>query len=525
MKKITALILGSLLLAGCVKKNQQGIGVVPLDGAKVTGKVVEASANSGVLLKTNGGRTALLPDDWKYRQNNKEVAFGNLAPGQVVTAYAPGGTGRLVAAPGKNLVLADGNDTFVLPLEAFPTSAYRVPVRVQTYGGQTSVLPLQQAVNGDGYTVLSHPYYSDYAFPQAEAYSVARAYPVGVYQQEPLALVPSANGPQLMALPATYYPAQSLQTNQPVRFTYYDKNVAVSSWDTLQDGQLSLGKLLLAGTLLKLLPGQAMVQVGSQPVLVPRSYIYQNGYPVSWNAIQPGAPVNVQYYPGVYDVVDYNNNLFTFNYNNTMVQLPVSYLPDSFYQQPVTVCYADGKYKRLPYGQAKKLVASHGVRMVAYNRPPTNWATRFHYRPDQRTEYVSYRRPGEHEYRREAHRQAVFGSAPPAKKWYSEHRGGPAKMKRGARAFVAPGQASKYNHGARAANSAPRSHGSKAGGRRQQPHARRAAVYSAPHGRRQAAPSRASHGGGGQSHGRGPSVHGGGNQGGHGGGGHGHGRK
>lgn len=522
MRKITALIISSLLLAGCAKKDQQGIGVVPLDGAKVTGKVVEASPKSGVLLKTNGGRTALLPDDWTYRKGKKDVSFGSLAPGEVVTAYAPGGTGRLVAAPGKNLVLADGEDTFVLPMEAFPTSAYQVPVRVQTYGGQTSVMPLRQAVYDDGYTVMSHPYYSDYAFPQAEAYSVARAYPVGVYEQEPLALVPSANGPQLMALPPSYYPVQNLQTNQPVRFTYADGNVAVSSWDTLQDGQLSLGKLLLAGTLLKLLPGQAMVQVGSQPVLVPRNYIYQNGYPVSWNAIQPGAPVNVQYYPGVYDVVDYNNNLFTLNYHNTMVQLPVSYLPDTFYRQPVTVCYADGKYKRLPYGQAKKLVAAHGVRLMAYNRPPADWATRFHYRPAKHDSYVVYDRPTGRDHRHHAKGRVVFGSAPPATKWYGGHAHAAEREHKHGRghAHSVPRPIPHYSHGVHAASSKARGRGGQARVHHQQQSPRRAAVYSAPHHRRQKGPSHVSHGGGkgqargSQGRGHGGSAHG-----------HGHGHK
>ena len=364
MKRTIAICLAALLLSGCFKKDEQGIGVLPLEGVQLNGKIVE-SDESGVLLKTNGGRTALLPDDWEYRQGDKTVEARSLVAGQPVTVVAPAEEGKIVASSGKNLVMASGEDTYTLPLEAFPAPVREVPVRVQTFGGQTSTLPLQSAVYSPEYTVLSHPSYSSYDFPVAQPYSVSRAYVVGQHNQAPLALVPGSSNLQLVSLPPANYPVHNLRTNQPVRFTYLNDDVAVSSWDSLGDGEIGLSEVLLAGKLLDILPGQAVIEVGSQPVVVPQSFVWSNGQPVAWNSIQPGYPVDVRYYPGVYQVVDYSNDYFTLSYNENIVQFPVNYLPDTFYQQPVAVYQPTGKVKHLPYGQAKKLIRDGDARLCA----------------------------------------------------------------------------------------------------------------------------------------------------------------
>lgn len=368
MKKLLASAFIGLILAGCSQDQKQGIGVIPLEGVKLAGTVVEAKPESGVLIKTKGGRSALLPDSWEYRTNEKKIDYSELAPGQDITAYAPGGEGRLVAAPGKNLVLNDGQDTFALPSEAFPPAARQAPVRVQTFGGPTRVAPLQQALYAPDSVILSHPSYADYSFPVADPYAYSDAYIVGQNNNQPLALVPGNGGLQMVTLPASYYPTQDLRTNQPVRFTYYDQNVAVTSWDSPFDGQLNLSHLMLAGTLLELLPGQAVVEVGSRPFTVPRSYLFQdNRSPVVWNNLRPGHRVNVRYYPGVYDVVDYSDQFLTLNYNNSLVQLPVAHLPQSFYRQPVAVRYNDGRHRRLPYRQARKMVERREARLIGFH--------------------------------------------------------------------------------------------------------------------------------------------------------------
>ncbi len=364
MKRTITICIAALLLSGCFKKDEPGIGVLPLEGVKLDGKIVE-SDDSGVLLRTNGGRTALLPDDWEYRQGDKTVEARSLAPGQPVTVTAPSEEGKLVAASGKNLVLASGDDTYTLPVEAFPAQVREYPVRVQTYGGQAGTLPLQNAVYSPEYTVMSHPSYSAYDFPVAEPYSVSRAYVVGQHNSAPLALVPGSSNLQLVSLPTNSYPVNNLRTSQPVRFTYLNDNVAVSSWDSLSDGEIGLSEVLLAGTLLDILPGQAVIEVGSRPVVVPQSFVWNNGQPVAWNNVQPGYPVDVRYYPGVYQVVDYSNDYFTLSYNDNIVQFPVNYLPDNFYHQPIAVYQQRGKVKRMPYGQAKKLIGRGEARICA----------------------------------------------------------------------------------------------------------------------------------------------------------------
>ena len=374
MKKLLAIALAAVTLSGCIKEEEKGIGVVPLEGAKVSGKIVDVTPEVGVLLKTDGGRTALLPDSWSYRENNSEVVFGKLTPGMNVTATAPGGDGRLLTNAGKNLVLASSEDTYTLPLEALPAASRTVPVRVQTVGGQPQTLPLQDAVyGGQDYTILSHPSYQDYNFPQADPYSLSRAYPVGYYNNEPLALVPSNGYYQAVAVPPQYYPTSDLRTGQPVRFTYYDDNVGVTSWNTLQDGQIDISDVLLAGTLLKVFDGKARIDIGSQPVIVPQSYVFRNNRPVAWNTITPGTPVNVRYYPGVYDVVDYSRDILTVSYQNQMVQLPLSRLPEPIYQRPIAVRYSDGPHKRIPLGQAKKMVNNQRARFVYRTQKRKHW--------------------------------------------------------------------------------------------------------------------------------------------------------
>lgn len=375
MKRTITICIAALLLSGCFKKEEPGIGVLPLEGVKLDGKIVE-SDDSGVLLRTNGGRTALLPDDWEYRQGDKTVEARSLDAGQPVTVFAPSEEGKLVAASGKNLVLASGDDTYTLPVEAFPAPVREYPVRVQTYGGQSGTLPLQNAVYSPEYTVMSHPSYSAYDFPVAEPYSVSRAYVVGQHNSAPLALVPGSSNLQLVSLPTSAYPVNNLRTSQPVRFTYLNDNVAVSSWDSLSDGEIGLSEVLLAGTLLDVLPGQAVIEVGSQPVVVPQSFVWNNGQPLAWNNVQPGYPVDVRYYPGVYQVVDYSNDYFTLSYNDNIVQFPVNHLPDSFYHQPVAVYQQRGKVKRMPYGQAKKLIGRGEARICAApvaNRYVNRW--------------------------------------------------------------------------------------------------------------------------------------------------------
>ena len=377
MKKLLAIALAAVTLGGCIKEENKGIGVVPLEGAKVSGKIVDVTPEVGVLLKTNGGRTALLPDSWSYRQNNSEVVFDKLTPGMNVTAMAPGGEGRLLTNAGKNLVLASSEDTYTLPLEALPADSRTIPVRVQTVGGQPQTLPLQDAVyGGRDYTILSHPSYQGYDFPQADPYSLSRAYPVGYYNNEPLALIPSNGYYQAVAVPPQYYPTSDLRTGQPVRFTYYDNNVGVTSWNTLQDGQIDISDILLAGTLLKVFDGKAQIDIGSQPIVVPQSYVLRNNGPVAWNSITPGTPVNVRYYPGVYDVVDYSRDILTVSYQNQLVQLPLSQLPEPAYQRPVSVRYLDGPYKRLPLGQAKKMVNAQRARFVYQTQKRKHWKQR-----------------------------------------------------------------------------------------------------------------------------------------------------
>jgi hypothetical protein len=351
-----------LFFSGCAKE-EAGIGVVPLEGVSLQGEVVE-SDQSGVLLRTKGGRTALLPDDWEYRANGERVDPTDLLGGTAVRAFAPAEDGRLVATTGKNLVVANDRDTFILPVESFPAPSRQVPVRVRNYGGQTSTMPLQSAVYSPEYTVLSHPSYTDYSFPAADPYSVSRAYVVGQYQDAPLALVPGSGNLQVVSLPPAHYPAQSLPTNRPVRFTYANNDVAVTSWDGLGDGQINLSEILLAGTLLDVLPGQALIEVGSQPYMVPHNFVYTDGRPVVWNSVRPGAPVDVRYYPGLYDVIDYSPDYFTLSYDNSIVQLPPHLLPDLVYHQPVAV-YQEKKVKRLPFGQAKKMLHAGSARLVA----------------------------------------------------------------------------------------------------------------------------------------------------------------
>jgi hypothetical protein len=56
-------------------------------------------------------------------------------------------------------------------------------------------------------------------------------------------------------------------------------------------------------------------------------------------------------------VADYNSDFLTLSYNGRLCQLPTSYLPNQFHQQPIAV-QQHGKVKRLPFGQAKKLLLS-----------------------------------------------------------------------------------------------------------------------------------------------------------------------
>ncbi len=345
----------AILLGACSQKDPV-VGIIPLEGVKVSGQVVEADGASGVLLKTDGQRTALLPNSWQYRQGDQIVEdVSVLQPGTQVQAYAPQGDSQLVAATDKNLVLTSHDDTFTLPYEAFPESRRQIPVRVQAYGGQQQVVPLHEAIYGNGYTVLPYDGFTSSTFPQADRYGVSRAVVVGEYDGSPLAIIPGTNNLQAVRLPTEYYPVPSLQTNQPVRFTYQDNNVQVNSWDSLTNGQLDIGDLLLAGTLLKALPGQAVVEIGNRPVTVPWNNLSYQGAPVAWNAINPGSPVDLRYYPGVYDIADYRDDTFTMVYNQQVLQIPAQSLPNYIYQRPVYVQYKDGGVHRVPFQKARNL--------------------------------------------------------------------------------------------------------------------------------------------------------------------------
>lgn len=363
----------ALLISAC-SQNNPSVGVVPLEGVTVSGKVVEADGASGVLLKTDGDRTALLPDSWEYRQGDQVVEnVSALQPGSQVQAYAPRGDSQLVAATDKNLVLTSQDDTFTLPFEAFPEAQRQVPVRVQTYGGPQQVMPLQDAIYGNGYTVLPYDGFTSSTFPQAQQYGVSRAVVVGGYDGTPLALIPGQNNLQAVRLPNQYYPLQSVQTNQPVRFTYTDNNVQVNSWDSLTNGQLDIGDLLLAGTLLKALPGQAVVEIGNRPVTVPWNNLRYQGSPVAWNAINPGSPVNLRYYPGVYDIADYRDDTFTMVYNQQVLQIPAQSLPNYVYQRPVYVQYRDGGVHRMPFQKARNLVRDQQCQFLVSPKHAKKW--------------------------------------------------------------------------------------------------------------------------------------------------------
>lgn len=366
------MLLATLLLSlsGCAKED--GLGVIPLEGAKVSGTVVEATPREGVLLRTDGGRRAMLPNDWNFFSGSREAAgskkatYELLAPGDRITAVAPPGRGKLVAVEGKNLIVANADDTFTLPLEAFPQQSRLVPVRARSGDGSVEILPLQEAVYSGRYTVLSHPSYNDYRFPEAPRYGVSQAYVVGQVDQQPIVVAPVHGRLQALTLPANYYPTRDLRSGQTVRFTYLDDQVAVQDWIEPQDGQLSLGEVLLAGTLLKVLPGHAVLQINSRSFTVPREFVYLDSGQVAWDQVDRGTPVNVRFYPGLYDVVDYNDELFTLNYHNQRVQLPAYCAPDYFSWQPVAVVRADGRQARLPYGQAKKLLRKRQAQLVTH---------------------------------------------------------------------------------------------------------------------------------------------------------------
>ena len=363
MRKMIILAAAVAMAAGCSSHGKKGIGVVPLSGATVTGKVVEAGEPSGVLMKTQSDRSFLLPDNWKYQQNGKPVAVKDLTPGATVTAIAPAEEARLVAATDKNLVLESDRGFFSFPAEGLAPVAQQAPVGVQTLGGQYREMPLMQAMEAYPYSVMSHPYYEDYAFRTASPYSVAKGVPVGVYGDSPLMLAPSSQGIGLMQVPQAY-PVQSFGNHQPVRFTYRDNNVAVSSWNSLGDSQFNLGTLLLAGTLLDVLPGQAVIEVGQNPLTVPWNYVTYQGVPVGDRRFPVGTPLNVSYYPGAYDLVSYDQSNVTFLYDQYPVQMPVSYLPNYAYNRPVRVRRGQGQWVNMPFQAACRLVDGGGYSMA-----------------------------------------------------------------------------------------------------------------------------------------------------------------
>jgi hypothetical protein len=349
------------LLAGCSSKEEapsSGIGVVPLGGATVTGNVVEASQPSGVLVKTASDRSFLLPDDWEYRmKGGKAVKVSELTPGTQVTAVAPSRDARLVSADGNTLVMESNNDFFSFPVEGLAAEAQRVPVMVQTEGGQTWDMPLGQAVNSYPFGIRSHPQYAEHAFPEADPYAVHKGMAVGMYDNSPLFLTPTSAGPGLVRMP--YLPAENLVGHQPVRFTYADNNVAVTSWDSLGDGQFDISDLLLAGTLLDILPGKAVVQVDQRPITVPWEYLTYRGAPVGQQRYPVGTPVGVRYYPGVYDLVSYDPDIATFLYQQQAVQIPVNRLPrDRHHHHRVKIRQPKGQWVSLPFSAAQPLLAN-----------------------------------------------------------------------------------------------------------------------------------------------------------------------
>jgi len=58
MKKLLAIALAAVTLSGCIKEEEKGIGVVPLEGAKVSGKIVDVfwEAHSRNECDRNGSR-------------------------------------------------------------------------------------------------------------------------------------------------------------------------------------------------------------------------------------------------------------------------------------------------------------------------------------------------------------------------------------------------------------------------------------------------------------------------------------
>lgn len=357
MRKMMILAAGLAFAAGCSSQPKSGIGVVPLGGATVTGKVVEAGEPSGVLMKTQSERSFLLPDNWKYQQNGRPVEVKELTPGSTVTAIAPAQEARLVAASDNNLVLESDRGFFSFPAEGLAPAAQQAPVQVQTLGGQYREMPLLQAMEAYPTSIRSHPYYEDYAFQTASPYSVAKGIPVGSYMNSPLMLAPTSQGIGLVQAPQAY-PVQSFTNHQPVRFTYRDDNVAVSSWNSLGDSQFNLSNLLLAGTLLDILPGQAVIQVGQSPLTVPWNYVTYQGAPVGDRRFPVGTPLNVAYYPGAYDLISYDNSNVTFLYDQYPVQVPVSYLPGYVYDRPVRVRRGQGPWVNMPFQSACRLVDS-----------------------------------------------------------------------------------------------------------------------------------------------------------------------
>jgi hypothetical protein len=84
-------------LGGCSSpslREEAGIGIIPLNGATLTGQVVETSEPAGVLLKTASDRSFLLPEDWEYRSEGQTVPLQELQPGTTVTAATGPSGGR-----------------------------------------------------------------------------------------------------------------------------------------------------------------------------------------------------------------------------------------------------------------------------------------------------------------------------------------------------------------------------------------------------------------------------------------------
>ena len=359
MRKLISTLGLLVTLAGCSSAPphpDSGIGVIPMRGATVTGKVVDAQAPSGVLLKTSSDRSFLLPEDWEYRGNGKPVAAKDLVPGSTVTAMAPAVDSRLVAADGGSLVLQSGADYYSFPVEGLAPAARSAPVMVRDRD-QSWQMPLGHAVRDYPSSIVSNPYYQDYRFPQADPYSVPKGLPVGYYQGSPLMLAPTSRGIALMSLPDTY-PVEPLASHQPVRFSYYDGDVAVTSWDTLGDGQIDMGEVLLAGTLLDILPGQAVLQVGDAPITVPWSYVTHGNGPVGERRFPVGTQLGAHYFPGVYDLVSYDDGNLTCFYDQQMVQIPATYLADRGYHGRVKVKRQNGPWVSLPLASAQPLLIS-----------------------------------------------------------------------------------------------------------------------------------------------------------------------